>query len=129
VHPLEESIEKLAKDVKYFASQCHKKLKQWKNLIKKIEEDGRRAIVWGSGSKCVAFLTTLGVKYEIEYVIDINPYRFGKYLPGVGKMIMPPEFLKDYRPDVTFVMNPIYQDEIQQMLNDMKVTTEIISVE
>lgn len=129
VHQLEESLEKLRKDVDYFSTHCSEKLDHWKNRLQQIYENGRRAVVWGSGSKCVSFLTTLGVEDEIQYVIDINPYRHGKFLPGIGKKIMPPEFLKKYKPDVTLVMNPIYCDEIQQMLDDMGVTTEVISVE
>ena len=129
VHELEESVEEIAKYVKYFFAHCREKLDQWKKRLQQIHADGRRAVVWGSGSKCVSFMATLGVKDEIEYVIDVNPYRHGKFLPGAGKKIMPPEFLRKYKPDVTVVMNPIYCDEIRQMLDDMGVTTEVISVE
>jgi hypothetical protein len=128
VHELEESLEEIEKEVEYFSTHCRDKLDQWKKRLQEIDADGRRAVVWGSGSKCVSFMTTLGVKDEIEYVIDINPYRHGKFLPGVGKKIMPPEFLRKYKPDVTIVINPIYRDEIQRMLEDMEITTEVISV-
>jgi len=129
VHELEESVEEMAKDVKYFAAHCREKLDRWKNYLQQIYAEGKRTVVWGSGSKCVSFMTTLSVKDAIEYVIDINPYRHGKFLPGAGKKIMPPEFLKEYKPDVTIVMNPIYCDEIRQMLDDMEVTTRVIPFE
>ena len=125
---LEESVEETAKQVKYFSARCPEKLDHWKNRLQQIHADERRAVVWGSSSKCVSFMTTLGVKDEIEYVVDINPYLHGKFLPGVGKKIVPPEFLKKYKPDVTIVMNPIYHDEIRQMLDDMEVNTEVISI-
>jgi len=129
VHELEESIDEMAKDVRYFTARCREKLHQWKNCLQQIEADGKRAVVWGSGSKCVSFMTTLAIKDEIEHVIDINPYRHGKFLPGIGKKVMPPEFLKEYKPDVTIVMNPIYCDEIRQMLDDMEVPTEVVPFE
>jgi SAM-dependent methyltransferase len=128
VHELEESVRETAKHVKYFSERCLDKLDQWKNRLQQIHAEKKRAVVWGSGSKCVSFLTTLNVKDEIEYVIDINPYRHGKFIPGAGKKIMPPEFLKKYKPDVTIVMNPAYCDEIRQMLHYMEVNTEVISV-
>jgi hypothetical protein len=128
VHESEESLEELAKDVKHFAAHCREKLDWWKNCLRQIDADGKRAVVWGSGSKCVSFMTTLGVKDKVEYVIDINPYRHGKFLPGAGKQIMPPEFLKKYKPEVTIVMNPIYCNEIRQMLADMGVASEVNSV-
>jgi hypothetical protein len=128
VHELEESVRETAKHVKYFSERYPDKLNQWKNRLQQIHAEKKRAVVWGSGSKCVSFLTTLNVKDEIEYVIDINPHRHGKFIPGVGKKVMPPEFLRKYKPNVTIVMNPAYCDEIRQMLNYMNVNTEVISV-
>lgn len=128
VHELEESVKEMAKDVKFFSTHCREKLNQWKNHLNKLYADGRRIVVWGSGSKCVSFMSTLGVKDEIEYIVDINPFRHGKYLPGIGKKIMPPEILRKYKPDVVIVMNPIYYNEIRQMLNSMALTPEVISV-
>lgn len=129
IHKLEESTEEMEKYVKYYSLNSSKKLDNWKSRLEHIAEDRLRAVIWGSGSKCVSFLTTLAVKDEIEAIIDINPYRHGKFLPRVDKKIMPPEFLKQYRPDVTIVMNPIYRDEISQMIDDMGVSTEIITVD
>ena len=78
-------------------------------------------MLWGGGSKAVAFLTTLGVTNEIAYAVDINPRRSGTFLAGGGQQIVAPEFLRDYRPDVVIIMNPIYRDEIQAALADMGV--------
>jgi len=128
VHELEESVEEMAKDVKYFATHCHEKLDQWKRRLNELYEEGRRVVVWGSGSKCVSFMSTLGVRDEVAYVVDINPFRHGKYLPGIGKKVVSPEILRDYKPDVVIVMNRIYQREICQMLDDMGLAPEVISV-
>jgi len=128
LHEMEESVEEMAKDVKYFATHYREKLDQWKRRLNELYADGRRVVVWGSGSKCVSFMSTLGVKDEVAYVVDINPFRHGKYLPGVGKKVMSPEILTKYKPDVVIVMNQIYYDEIRQMLNDMGLTPEVMSL-
>lgn len=128
VHESEESVQETAKHVKYFSANCSDKLNYWKNSLRQIREEGKRIVVWGSGSKCVSFLTTLGIKDEIEYVIDINPHRHGKFIPGAGKKIMPPEFLKKYNPDIAIVMNSAYCGEIRQLLNEMKVDTKVVPV-
>jgi SAM-dependent methyltransferase len=128
VHEMEESVKEMVKDVKYFATHCREKLDQWKNRLNELYTEGRRVAVWGSGSKCVSFMSTLGVRDEIGYVVDINPFRHGKYLPGVGKKVVSPEILRKYKPDVVIVMNRIYQDEICQMLDDMELAPEVISV-
>ena len=128
MHEMEESVKEMAKDVKYFATHCHVKLDQWKKRLIELYSDGRRVVVWGSGSKCVSFMSTLGVRDEIAYVVDINPFRHGKYLPGIGKKVVSPEILRNYKPDVVIVMNRIYQHEICQMLDDMGLAPEVISV-
>ena len=75
-----------------------------------------------------AFLTTLKLGEEIEYVVDINPHRQNKYMPGTGQKIVGPEFLADYRPSHIVVMNPIYCKEIQKDLDKLGVKAELLPV-
>jgi hypothetical protein len=71
-------------------------------------------------------MTTLNVKDEIDYVVDINPNRHGKFIPGAGKQIIPPESLREYKPDTVIVMNPVYVNEIRQKLESMNIHAELI---
>ncbi|MGB6166616.1 MAG: hypothetical protein WBF52_03435, partial [Geitlerinemataceae cyanobacterium] len=128
VHPREESLEELAELVKHFSANINQKLYNWKQQLQQMKTQDKKVVVWGSGSKCVAFLTTLGVTDQVDYIVDINPHRHGKFIPGVGKEIMSPEFLKDYEPDVVIVMNAIYCPEIQKMLDKMGVVTEVMPI-
>ena len=100
----------------------------WRRDLQRVRQTGRQAVIWGAGSKGVAFLTTLNIQDEMEYAVDINPYKHGTYMAGTGQEIVGPEFLKRYRPDVIIVMNPIYCDEIQQDLDRMGVTAELMPV-
>jgi SAM-dependent methyltransferase len=127
-YEIEETVEALGEEVKYFAEHFRQTISSWKNRLEKLKADNKRVAIWGSGSKCVAFITTLNIENEIDCVIDINPHRHGKFIPGAGKQIMPPDYLKTLNPDFTIVINPAYTNEIRQMLEDMKVTTEIIPI-
>ena len=128
IHPFEESVEDVANDVKLFTDKIAGKLEYWKNFLEDAQTKGEKVVVWGSGSKCVAFLTTLKTIDKIEYAVDINPHRHGKFIPGVGKEIMAPEFLKTYQPDKVIVMNAIYKQEISEMLEEMGVKTEVVAL-
>ena len=123
---IEESVLETAKKVKNFSCLSSKKIEFWKNYLMQIQKSEKRAIIWGSGSKCIGFMTTLNIGKEIEYIVDINPNRQGKFIPGAGKEIVSPEFLKEYKPDNVIVMNPVYCYEIKQMLDDMGITPELI---
>jgi SAM-dependent methyltransferase len=126
IYDVEESVDEMVKNVESFSSRCQEKLDFWRNQMQQIKKEKKRAIVWGSGSKCVAFMTTLHVTDEVEYIVDINPHRHGKFIPGVGKQIVSPEFLKTYKPDTVIVMNPVYCNEIKQMLDNMEIKPEFI---
>ncbi len=125
VHPLEESVADVVQYVQHFSNKINEKLDFWKTHLEKAKKENQKVVVWGSGSKCVAFLTTLDTIDKIDYVVDINPHRHGKFIPGVGKEIKSPEFLKEYQPDEVIIMNEIYQNEIQKMLDDMGVSAKI----
>jgi hypothetical protein len=124
----EQGIEQIARDINYFMSRISDKFGQWKQFILEQHNQGKRIVIWGSGSKCVSFLTILGIENKIEYVVDINPNRQGKFLPGSGIEIMPPDFIREYKPDLVIVMNSVYSHEIRQMLDKMGAVTDVISV-
>jgi len=122
----EENVASLAKDVKHFCREYQRKVESWTRVIQEGRKKALRMVVWGSGSKGVSFLTTLGIRDEIEYVVDINPHKHGKYMPGTGQQIVPPTFLQEYRPDRVIVMNSIYQDEIARALREMGLSPELL---
>ncbi len=124
----ENDLETLKQDVTCFAENYRHKLETWQKDLQEIRQNGQRAVIWGGGSKGVAFLTTLDIQDEVEYAVDINPYKHGTYMAGTGQQIVSPEFLREYRPDVVIVMNSIYCNEIQQDLDRMGVTARLMPV-
>ena len=125
---LENELENVARAVEIFSNSSKNKRHSWQLKLKDFQKQEQRVVLWGGGSKGVAFLTTLGVRDEIEYVVDINPFRQGTYMAGTGQMIVAPEFLKEYQPDVVIVMNPVYRQDILEDLNRMRLTTNCITV-
>jgi SAM-dependent methyltransferase len=126
--PEENDLQELADAVARFRQNHENHVSTWRKRIQSFRDQGKRAAIWGSGSKCVAFLSTLGITDEIDVVVDINPYRQGKYLPSSGKAIVSPAALKDYRPDVVIAMNPIYLEEIRNDLRSMGLDPELTAV-
>jgi SAM-dependent methyltransferase len=125
---VEDTVEEVSKKVAGFQTAYQETVNRWKCKVQGAQENGRRVVVWGSSSKCVAFLNTIGIKDEIEFVVDINPYRQGKYLPGSGKLIVAPNFLNEYRPDLVIAMNPIYLEEIRSDLDKLRLHPELTAV-
>lgn len=127
-HPQEEDIEELERIVSHFSEQCRRRIDGWREEVRRLSETGKRIVIWGGGSKGVAFLTTLGIRDEIEYAVDIDPYKNGTYIAGTGQRIVSPDFLRDYRPDIVIVMNPIYCEEIRRDLASLGLTPDMLAL-
>jgi hypothetical protein len=87
-----------------------------------------RPVIWGAGSKGVSFLTMLAVDSAIEYAVDVNPFKHGMFIAGTGQLIVAPEFLREYKPDLVVAMNPVYLDEIGRTLSALGVETRLEAV-
>src|SRR6202000_2845192 len=122
---------RLNKDIQFFTEHQAARMASWKSKLEETRSTGKKAVVWGSGSKGVAFLTALNLHTpdcEIEYVVDINPFREGKNMAGTGREIVAPAFLKRNKPDLAIAMHPIYQPEIKADLKKMGLSTEVVAV-
>ena len=125
---LKEDLHTIKETVKYFSNHYEKKINLWQAKLEEIIQKQQKAVVWGASSKSVAFLSSLSNQDAIKYTIDINPNKYNTYIAGTGQKIVGPEFLKEYKPDIVIVMNPIYQYEIRTILKGMECTTQIICV-
>jgi SAM-dependent methyltransferase len=123
---LEESPADVADAVRGFRRGFAETKRSWTARLDAARGDGKRVVIWGAGSKGVSFLTTLGIEREIEYAVDINPLKAGKFMAGTGQRVVGPEFLREYRPDLVIAMNPIYLDEIGAQLASFGLSPELI---
>ena len=123
----EDEVALILQDARKLGQEFREKVEYWRKTLQALRQSGKRAVVWGAGSKGVTFLNA--VREEgIEYVVDLNSHKHGRYIPGTGQRVVPPAFLQEYRPDVVLVMNPIYRNEIQSNLRSLEVTVELLPV-
>ena len=121
-----EALTQLKDDIRIFSSKFHQKVAYWQTKLQEIASNNQRVVLWGAGSKGVTFLNIIKEQRQIEYVVDINPNKEGKFIPGTGQQIVTPEFLLNYQPDIVIVINPIYENEIRKMLTNMDLIPQLI---
>ena len=117
----EEPPQALAAKVESFSQAVAADLARWRERLARLRRAGKRTVLWGGGSKAVAFLTTLGVTDGIACAVDVNPRRAGTFIAGTGQEIVAPQSLAHDRPDVVIVMSPIYLPEITAQLARLHV--------
>ncbi len=82
-------------------------------LIRKLRSEKARVAAYGAGAKGAILLNYTGLTPDdIEFVVDRNVHKHGKYMPGVDIPILPTEELLARQPDVTLLLTWNFQEEI-----------------
>lgn len=101
------------------------RLERMETLLADARARGERVAFWGAGSKATAFLTSLSVPDRVDYVVDINPRKWGTFIPGTGHEVVSPEHTVAAPPGLVVLMNPAYLQEVGRLLDDLGVTARL----
>lgn len=125
---VEDDLATSALQVRTFERRNAQIKAHWQAVVEDAKRRGETVALWGSGSKAVSFLTTLGLGGDIDAVVDINPHRHGHYMPITGQKIIGPEELVNVDPGLVIVMNRIYVPEISEDLARLELSPKITAL-
>ncbi len=78
---------------------------------------GKRVVGYGAPGKGNTLLNYCGIRPDLlEYTVDRNPYKHGRFTPGARIPIHPPERIEHDRPDVVVVLPWNLETEITAQL-------------
>jgi hypothetical protein len=124
--PIEDDLVDVARGAAHFAATYGSVVSAWRQRVRGVRDSGGRTVIWGSGSKGVAFLAALGDDAgAVSGAVDINPYKHGRFMAGTGHEIFAPKALVDLQPSLVIVMNPTYVAEIGAELATLGVRTTV----
>lgn len=121
------ALAKLTELVTTFGDHVERLRHRWTERLGELVDTGRVA-VWGAGSKGVTFLNLVEPGRRVRYVVDVNPNKAGLHVPGTGQMIVGPDDLTQDGVDAVVVMNPLYVDEIRDMLAGRGLHPAVVAV-
>lgn len=82
-------------------------------MLKVLRDGGNRIAGYGAAAKGATLLNYAGIgKDIIEFVVDRNIHKQGRYMPGKRMPILPPERLLEERPDYVLILAWNFADEI-----------------
>jgi hypothetical protein len=122
------AIRGLVKMAGDYASRRQAMVETWRQRLRSQAARGHRCVIWGGGSKGVAFVNALGIGDELDCLVDINPAKQDKFVAGSGHLIIGPEALRLRRPDWILVMNPVYLYEIRDTVVNMGLSAEVTAL-
>lgn len=84
-------------------------------LVADLKRAGRRVVAYGAAGRSTILLNFCALGGGlIEYVVDMSPLRYGKFVPGVNIPIVPPDVFHANPPDLAIMTAWNYEPEIVQ---------------
>lgn len=98
----------------------------WADRLAAQARLGRLAI-WGAGAKGATFANLVDPDASvIECVVDLNPAKQGRFIPGTGHPIVAPSALAERGIATVLVMNPNYRAEIAALAATLGLKLDLL---
>ncbi len=104
-----------------FGSRVERTKRDILSFLIDARRDGHRVLGYGAPGKANTLLTFCGIRSDLlEFTVDRNPYKHGRFTPGTHIPILPPERLLEERPDYVWILPWNLAPEIHGQLSATK---------
>lgn len=88
-----------------FAEQVMESKRALLELLIRLRREGKRVAGYGAPGKGNTLLNYCGIRTDfLEFTVDRNPYKHGRFLPGTHIPIYAPERIQECRPDYILLL-------------------------
>ncbi len=100
-----------------FAKKVEETKRNLLRFLIKAKREGKSIAGYGAPGKGNTLLNYCGIRTDfIDYTVDRNPYKHGKYTPGTHIPIYDPEKISETKPHYIFILPWNLKDEIMKQL-------------
>jgi len=104
-----------------FTEQIHEIKRRLLEFLIGARRRGKRIVGYGAPGKGNTLLNYCGVRTDfLDYTVDRNPYKHGKFLPGTHIPIYPTEHIWETRPDYVLILPWNLKDEIMAQMSHIR---------
>jgi SAM-dependent methyltransferase len=87
------------------------------DLLIRAKREGKTVVGYGAPGKGNTLLNYCGIRTDfLDFTVDRNPYKHGRYTPGTHIPIRRPDAIDEARPDYVFILPWNLKDEIMKQL-------------
>lgn len=96
-----------------FAAQVKATKEKLSGLLCKLKDEGHRIAAYGAAAKGTILLNYVGIDASlIDFVVDRNEQKQGRWVPGVALPIFPAERIAEVQPDCLLILPWNHKEEI-----------------
>ena len=110
---------------KKFAEKIYTIQKNVKKNIQKLKSNSKKLVGYGSPAKATTSLNFFGVSSEIDFIVEDNKLKHGKFIPGVKIPIVSKEKITDKNNTILVLAWNFYED-IKK--NNIKLSDRFINI-
>ena len=100
-----------------FGEQVKETKRKLLEFLIQARRDGKSVAGYGAPGKGNTLLNYCGIRSDfLDYTVDRNPYKQGKFLPGTHIPIFHPDKIRETQPDYILILPWNFKDEIMQQL-------------
>jgi hypothetical protein len=101
-----------------FAEQVRETKRKLLDFLIGAKRDGKSVVGYGAPGKGNTLLNYCGIRQDfLDYTVDRNPYKQGKFTPGTRIPIVDPSRIKETRPDYILILPWNLKDEICEQMS------------
>jgi SAM-dependent methyltransferase len=100
-----------------FAEQVKETKRKLLEFLIGAKRAGKKVVGYGAPGKGNTLLNYCGIRTDfIDFTVDRNTYKQGKFLPGTRIPILAPPAIRDARPDYVLILPWNFKDEIMEQM-------------
>ena len=109
-----------------FAERVNEVKRGLLEFLIQARRQGKRIAAYGAPGKGNTLLNFCGIREDfVDYAVDRNPYKHGRYLPGTHIPVFAPEKIAETRPDYVLILPWNLKEEITNQLPYVRVGAQV----
>jgi 2-polyprenyl-3-methyl-5-hydroxy-6-metoxy-1,4-benzoquinol methylase len=100
-----------------FGERAKAAKRRFLQFLIEVKNEGRTVVGYGAPAKGTTLLNYCGVGPDfLDYTVDRNPYKQGRFIPGIHVPIHHPDRIRETRPDYVVILPWNLRDEIMSQM-------------